>query len=276
MKASKFIVIGVLALAGVFVYVSASAAKTASPQAAVAGIPGTVSDQLAAQGMSLSPASTSADDVPASQAIEAAVTTYAFLGGDAGAVQALRVRYTDPNYGTIVDDTTGAVAPFSVDEDAWLVLIPDTTNFIFGPPSYTGPLTYTATLAVFVDAATGDVIQATTIADEVRALTAVDTPRASSLPRWLPGAERQTLDAVFEAAKPIHIDTISYPRKVAVIFEFSRVVICGLCSAPSNALLPRGRIIRVSYDRETHRITGGYQFCESRGASPPRALCLRR
>lgn len=275
MKASKLGVIGVLALAGVFVYVSALAARTAPPQAA-AGISGSVSDQLAAQGMSLSPASTSPDDVPASQAVEAAVTTYAFLRGGADAAQALRVRYTDPNYGTIVDETTGVVAPFNVDKDAWLVLIPDTTNFIFGPPSYTGPPTYNATLAVFVDAATGDVIQATTIADDVRALAATDAPTAPLRPRWLPGAERQTLHVVFEDAKPIHIDYISYPRKVAVIFEFSRVVICGLCSAPSNALLPRGRVIRVGYDRETHRISGGYQFCESRGGSPPRALCLHR
>ena len=276
MKASKLVGIGVLALAGVFFSISAPAARTAPPQAAAAGIPGSVADQLAAQGMSLSPASTNPDDVPASQAIDTAVTTYAFLGGYADAAQAVRVRYTDPNYGTIVDDTTGAVAPFNVDKDAWLVLIPDTTNFIFGPPSYTGPLTYKATLAVFVDATTGDVIQAIAIADDVRALAVIATPAAPSLPRWLPGAEQQTLAAVFEGAKPIHIDTISYPRKVAVIFEFSHVVICGLCSAPSNALLPRGRIIRVGYDRETHRITGGYQFCESRGTSPPRASCLRR
>lgn len=100
--------------------------------------------------------------------------------------------------------------------------------------------------------------------------------RAQTVPTWLRAAERQTLDAVFGGATPIRTAHISYPTKVAAIFEFSRVVICGACSAPSNALLPRGRVIRVGYDRQTHRIAGGYRFCESRHSSPPRALCLRR
>ena len=95
------------------------------------------------------------------------------------------------------------------------------------------------------------------------------------VPQWLKAAETQTLDRVFGHARPIHTAYIWYPHKIAVIFEFKRVVICGACSAPSNALLPRGRVIRVGFGRRTHRITGGYQFCESRGSSPARALCLR-
>jgi len=100
--------------------------------------------------------------------------------------------------------------------------------------------------------------------------------RVRTQPRWLPAAERQTLQAVFGGATPIHTRSISYARKVAVVFEFDHVVICGACSAPSNALLPRGRVIRVSYDRRTHRVTGGLEFCESRSSYPPRAFCLRR
>ena len=102
--------------------------------------------------------------------------------------------------------------------------------------------------------------------------------RSSSvlLPRWLVTAETQTLDRVFERAKPVHTYYVSYPRKIAVIFEFKRVVICGACSAPSNASLPRGRVIRVSYDRQTHKPGNAMQFCESKGSFPPRSWCFRR
>jgi hypothetical protein len=96
------------------------------------------------------------------------------------------------------------------------------------------------------------------------------------LPHWLKGAETQTLDKVFGGATPIRTFYISYPRKIAVIFEFNRVVICRTCSGPSNATIPRGRVIRVSFDRRTHRLNGSMQFCESRGSLPARALCLRR
>jgi len=111
------------------------------------------------------------------------------------------------------------------------------------------------------------------------------TPSSSAkvqrVPRWLKAAETLTLDRVFGGARPVHITYISYPHKIAVIFEFDHVVICGACSAPSNASLPRGRVIRVSYDRITHRQSGAkdgvaMQFCETREDQPPRSLCLRR
>jgi hypothetical protein len=96
------------------------------------------------------------------------------------------------------------------------------------------------------------------------------------LPRWLMPAEIRTLDRVFGGARPITTWYNWYPRKVSVIFEFNHVVICGACSAPSNASLPRGRVIRVSYDRRTHRPGDSLMFCESRGSYPPLSSCLRR
>jgi hypothetical protein len=96
------------------------------------------------------------------------------------------------------------------------------------------------------------------------------------LPRWLKSAETQTLEGVFGGATPIHTYYISYPRKIAVIFEFNAVVICRTCSGPTNATVPRGRLIRVTYDRQPQSLSGGMQFCESRGKVPSRALCLRR
>jgi hypothetical protein len=104
------------------------------------------------------------------------------------------------------------------------------------------------------------------------------SPRADPTPRWLVSAEHQMLDRVFEHARPAHTYLIPYPKKIAVVWLFDRVVICGACSAPSNASLPRGRVIRVSFDRSTHAVreSDGLRFCETRGAYPPLAECLRR
>jgi hypothetical protein len=99
---------------------------------------------------------------------------------------------------------------------------------------------------------------------------------ASTRPRWLTSAESRTLERVFGGARPIHMWYRSYPRKIAVTFVFDHVVVCGACSAPSNASLPRGRAIRVSYDRRTHLPDDSIRFCEIRGSYPPLSSCLRR
>jgi hypothetical protein len=108
------------------------------------------------------------------------------------------------------------------------------------------------------------------------ALAATQRATILPLPHWLPTAEKQTLHKVFGGAKPTHTYYISYSRKIAVIFEFNHVVICQTCGGPTTASIPRGKVIRVSFDRRTHRMNGAIQFCESRGTQPPRALCLRR
>ena len=107
---------------------------------------------------------------------------------------------------------------------------------------------------------------------------AVDRSHRLLLPHWLKAAETQTLDRVFGGATPIHTYYISYPRKIAVIFEFKRVVICRTCSSPTRSTQPRGRLIRISYDRQTHKFLNedGIRFCESKGSFPARALCLHR
>lgn len=85
----------------------------------------------------------------------------------------------------------------------------------------------------------------------------------------------------FENAKPIRTYYIPYPRKIAVVFEFDHVVICGICGGPTSSSIPRGRVIRVSFDRATHDLAGAsdgwaMRFCEADGKNPPRANCLRR
>jgi hypothetical protein len=121
---------------------------------------------------------------------------------------------------------------------------------------------------------TGLLAAATVAACSVPPAAAAKAP----MPRWLAAAERQTLLRVFGGAHPIRTYLIGYPNKIAVVWVFDRVVVCGACSAPSNASLPRGRVIRLSYDRRTHavRAADGMRFCEARGSYPPRAACLRR
>jgi hypothetical protein len=112
----------------------------------------------------------------------------------------------------------------------------------------------------------------------VSAFGAADRSGLTPLPHWLKRAEVQTLDRVFGGATPIHTYYVSYSRKIAVVFEFKHVVRCLPCSSPSATTQPRGRLIRISYDRQTHKIRSedGLRFCEWGGSSPPRAGCLRR
>jgi hypothetical protein len=104
----------------------------------------------------------------------------------------------------------------------------------------------------------------------------VPAVHASTTPGWLSAATHLTLNRVFGGARPIETRYISYPQKIAIVFVFDHVVVCEACSAPWNARLPRGRVIRLSYDRRTHHGTGALEFCEARGTSPSRAFCLRR
>jgi hypothetical protein len=111
------------------------------------------------------------------------------------------------------------------------------------------------------------------------AAAALASPRTATLlplPRWLTSAESRTLERVFGGARPIRTWYTSYPHKIAVTFVFDHVVVCGACSAPSNAALPRGRAIRVSYDRRTHLAGNSMRFCERTGSYPPLSSCLRR
>src|SRR3954469_4929471 len=101
-------------------------------------------------------------------------------------------------------------------------------------------------------------------------------------PRWLPSAERSLLVRTFGGAKPIRTHYISYPKNIAFVFEFSHVVICGMCSSPTAESQPRGKVVRVSFDRRTHELSGAsdgwaMRFCEvSRDPKPPKNLCLLR
>jgi hypothetical protein len=132
-----------------------------------------------------------------------------------------------------------------------------------------------------VGAATRAWILAALLVFAAAVAAAASRAASSTAPRWLKLSEQRTLDRVFGGARPVHTVTIAYSHKIAVVFEFDRVVICRACSAPSNSSLPRGRVIHVSYERSTHQLGGAsngiaMRFCEAKGSWPPRAQCLRR
>jgi hypothetical protein len=98
-------------------------------------------------------------------------------------------------------------------------------------------------------------------------------------PKWLLRAGHDLLASAFQDAKPRHVYYIPYPKKIAVVFEFRRRVACGLCDSP--VAQPRmARVIRVSFDRTTHQLSGAsngfaVQLCEVVGNQPPKSRCLR-
>jgi hypothetical protein len=96
------------------------------------------------------------------------------------------------------------------------------------------------------------------------------------IPSWVAAPEKQTLARVFGNPAVIESWNFPYARKIVVVWEFQWITVCRTCSAPSNAARPRGRVVRVSFDRRTHRLTGEMRFCEVRGTTPPLSNCLAR
>jgi hypothetical protein len=108
----------------------------------------------------------------------------------------------------------------------------------------------------------------------VSVTAAYGKPR-DGIPSWVATSERQLL-ASLGNRKTVEVFHIPYSHKIAVVFEFQDIVVCRFCSAPTAASLPRGRVLRVSFDRATRRPLGGLRFCEVRGLTPPLSSCLRR
>ncbi len=96
------------------------------------------------------------------------------------------------------------------------------------------------------------------------------------IPAWVGASATHTLTHVFGNPTVVANWNIPYPRKVVVVWEFQWITVCRTCSAPSNATRPRGRVVRVSFDRRTHRITSDMRFCEVHGVTPPLSACLAR
>ena len=96
------------------------------------------------------------------------------------------------------------------------------------------------------------------------------------IPGWVGASTTQTLTHVFGNPTVVANWNIPYPRKVVVVWEFQSITVCRTCSAPSDGARPKGRVVRVSFDRRTHRLIGEMRFCEVHGITPPLGACLAR
>lgn len=105
--------------------------------------------------------------------------------------------------------------------------------------------------------------------------SSVAKPR-DGIPSWVAAPAKQTLARVFGNPAVVGIWNIPYPRKIVVVWQFQWITVCRTCEASSNAARPHGRVVRVSFDRRTHRLTGEMRFCQVRGNTPPLSNCLAR
>jgi hypothetical protein len=88
----------------------------------------------------------------------------------------------------------------------------------------------------------------------------------ASLPAWLRAEIARRLRVSYENAKPTRIETISYPRTIAVVLTFAHTITCVACSAPSNNDLPHGKVLRISFEWRTHAPGDSLRFCKTRTA----------
>ena len=103
----------------------------------------------------------------------------------------------------------------------------------------------------------------------------VAKPR-DGIPSWVGAPVEQTLARVFGNPVVVENWNIPYPTEIVVVWEFQSITVCRTCSAPSDGARPKGRVVRVSFDRRTHRLTGEMRFCEVHGITPPLSACLAR
>ena len=57
--------------------------------------------------------------------------------------------------------------------------------------------------------------------------------------------------------RPVRLDAIELPHRVAVVATFPRIVRCGPCTGPPGTSGVRGRSFRFSFDRTTHSTRNG-------------------
>jgi hypothetical protein len=83
------------------------------------------------------------------------------VAGDNASTSRL-VRFTDSQYGPAPDGATAPTTRYYDDRLAWMVTFPDVTVRGNGRYGQSTPLEYTASLVVFIDAQTGEFLEAAT------------------------------------------------------------------------------------------------------------------
>lgn len=102
----------------------------------------------------------------------------------------------------------------------------------------------------------------------VAALAVVPTAGAKP-PGWVKPAAEATATPWF-GVRPVRLDAIELPHRVAVVATFPQLVRCGPCRALPGTSGVRGRIFRFSFDRPTHSVRNGNTItirgCRTRSA----------
>jgi hypothetical protein len=159
---------GLIATSMLLIPLAASARGTQLPVA----IPGELRQTY---GISVDEFLAPTPQVSAEHAVDVATKAFAWSGG--GPASPHLVVFTDPHHGSMNPD--GHITPTWVTKPAWLVVIPNTKHFVLGPARQTyvhvrhshvtagrtrdTPRTFIATLCVFIDAETGQLLEAATV-----------------------------------------------------------------------------------------------------------------
>jgi len=73
----------------------------------------------------------------------------------------------------------------------------------------------------------------------------------SSRPRWVQAAVFEIRHKFVGVPRPAHVNWHVGAQKRWVTVRFAKVELCGGCSAPSDAVRPRGRVATMWFDRRT-------------------------
>lgn len=148
----------------------------ATQQRAQADVPGSgipaLPDDVAANLLSDWGITTAAPPPGTSPRIDAATAQaraedeYSFVGGTA--VSTHLVNYSDPDFGDAPSEEAAAdenatFTPVYANYLAWLVIVRNASPQVYGPETFQPGATTTVTVAVFIDAATGDDLTAVTL-----------------------------------------------------------------------------------------------------------------
>ena len=129
-------------------------------------VPNDVRTHLRADwGITVASAARETPRITAEQALRTADNEDSFGGTT---LSAHLVRYSDPEFGEAANEIVAAeddavFTPLYMNHLTWLVVIRGAGLPVHGPPGRTGPGTYDATVAAFIDAETGEDLGAVTL-----------------------------------------------------------------------------------------------------------------
>jgi hypothetical protein len=93
-------------------------------------------------------------------------------------------------------------------------------------------------------------------------------------PRWLEASENQVLATYFGRPHLTMVSVDPEGQQIRGVFSFQYVVACERCAHPSGSPTPRGRVVRVTFARATHRVSGPMKLCDPNGIQESLQTCV--